>query len=133
MDSQSTPTLELLLIEAEALRTHALQPATPSVRKFLSDQTATRVERRAAELKARGTPDLPAGIQAELRPCQVEGFHFLAYLVTNGFGGICADDVGLGKTVQTLTCLAWLRLDRARAERRNLLSLVVCPKSVQDN
>ncbi|MFM7215453.1 MAG: DEAD/DEAH box helicase, partial [Verrucomicrobiota bacterium] len=120
-------------LSAEPQRLHALQLATPSVRKFLPDQTATRVERRAAELKARVTPGLPAGIQAELRPYQVEGFHFLAYLVANGFGGILADDMGLGKTVQTLTWLAWLRVDGARPDQRNWPSLVVCPKSVQDN
>ncbi len=120
-------------LSAEPQRLHALQLAAPSVRKFLPDQTATRVERRAAELEARVTPDLPAGIQAELRPYQVEGFHFLAYLVTNGFGGILADDMGLGKTVQTLTWLAWLRVEGAQAEQRNWPSLVVCPKSVQDN
>ncbi len=120
-------------LSAEPQRLHALQLAAPSVRKFLPDQTATRVERRAADLKARVTPDHPAGIQAELRPYQVEGFHFLAYLVTNGFGGILADDMGLGKTVQTLTWLAWLRVEGAQAEQRNWPSLVVCPKSVQDN
>ena len=120
-------------LSAEPQRLHALQLATPSVRKFLPDETATRVECRAAELKARVTPEHPAAIRAELRPYQVDGFHFLAYLVTNGFGGILADDMGLGKTVQTLTWLAWLRTEGAQADQRNRPSLVVCPKSVQDN
>ena len=120
-------------LSAEPQRMHALQLATPAVRKFLPDQTATQVERRASELQARVTPNQPAVIHAELRPYQLEGFHFLAYLVSNGFGGILADDMGLGKTVQTLTWLAWLRTEGARADQRKWPSLVVCPKSVQDN
>jgi hypothetical protein len=120
-------------LSAEPQRFHALQLATPAVRKFLPDQTATQVERRASELQARVTPTQPAVIHAELRPYQLEGFHFLAYLVSNGFGGVLADDMGLGKTVQTLTWLAWLRTDGAQKGHRNRPSLVICPKSVQDN
>lgn len=120
-------------LASEPQRLHALQLADRAARRFLPAETCDRVERRAAELKARVVPDQPASVSATLRPYQLEGFHFLAYLAANRFGGILADDMGLGKTLQTLTWLAWLRAEGADAAKRSLPSLVVCPKSVQDN
>ena len=52
---------------------------------------------------------LPAGLKAELRPYQAEGFNWLAFLWKHGLGGILADDMGLGKTLQTLALLAYAR------------------------
>jgi SNF2-related domain len=130
---------------AEPQRLHALQLADQSAHKFLPEAQAEQIHRRASELKARVTPALPHGIRAELRPYQLEGFHFLAYLTVNRFGGVLADDMGLGKTLQTLTWLAWLRSGGADvpqpADGKSsaggslvlLPSLVVCPKSVMDN
>ena len=118
---------------AEPQRLHALQLSDPSARRLLPEATAELVERRASELRARVSPEIPSAIRAELRPYQRDGFHFLAYLAANGFGGVLADDMGLGKTLQTLTWLAWLRHEGAATERRGRPSLVVCPKSVQDN
>ena len=121
-------------LSAEPQRLHALQLAEPAARRFLPEQHVEQIERRASELKARVAPDLPAGVQADLRPYQREGFHFLAYLAENRFGGILADDMGLGKTVQTLAWLAWLHDRWRHTEQKPVLpSLVVCPKSVMDN
>lgn len=117
-------------LTSEPQRLHALQLADEAARKFLPAEQAEEVHRRAGEIKARVTPPLPAGLTAELRPYQVEGFHFLAYLAANHFGGILADDMGLGKTVQALAWLLWLRAQPEAAARP---SLVVCPKSVMDN
>ena len=120
-------------LSAEPQRLHALQLADPASRRFLSEETANSIDLKVAQLKTRVAPAQPVEIHAQLRPYQLEGFHFLAYLSVNGFGGILADDMGLGKTLQTLTWLAWLRTQGALASRRLLPSLVVCPKSVQDN
>jgi hypothetical protein len=132
---------------AEPQRLHALQLAHESAKKFLPEQQAEKIQRRASELKARVTPDVPPEIHAELRPYQHEGFHFLAYLTANRFGGVLADDMGLGKTLQAIAWLQWLR-NTAMAAHGNgngeaanasagapacLPSLVVCPKSVMDN
>ena len=124
---------------AEPQRFHALQLADDAAKKLLPEQQAEDIRRRAEELKARVTPPIPTGIRAEMRPYQVEGFHFLAYLSANRFGGVLADDMGLGKTLQALAWVALLREsgpDAAPATATPpapLPSLVVCPKSVMDN
>ncbi len=138
-------------LSAEPQRLHALQLADEAAKKFLPEQQVEQIQRRASELRARVAPDLPSRVTAELRPYQLEGFHFLAYLATNRFGGILADDMGLGKTLQTLSWLLWLREQKAGPSENNdqstsattdnqsLItnhqspSLVVCPKSVMDN
>ena len=116
-------------LTAEPQRLHALQLADAAARRFLPEHQAEQIQRRASEIKARVTPPLPKGVNGELRPYQVEGFHFLAYLQANRFGGILADDMGLGKTLQTLCWLLWLQEGHPAAKP----SLVVCPKSVMDN
>jgi hypothetical protein len=136
-------------LSAEPQRLHALQLADEAAKKFLPEQQVEQIRRRASEIKARVAPDLPSRVTAELRPYQLEGFHFLAYLAANRFGGILADDMGLGKTLQTLSWLLWLRegspgsstaqteTKEPNAENQSanhqLPSLVVCPKSVMDN
>ena len=138
---------------SEPQRFHALQLADDAAKKFLGADRVEKIQRRISELKTRVAPALPAAIQAEMRPYQSEGYHFLAYLTANRFGGVLADDMGLGKTLQTLAWLAWLREaggqkseDRSQKTEVGLPpsdirpltselhpSLVVCPKSVTDN
>lgn len=61
---------------------------------------------------------VPAGLQATLRPYQVEGFQWLSFLYEQRLGGILADDMGLGKTVQALALLAYaIEEHRAASER----------------
>lgn len=61
---------------------------------------------------------VPTGLQATLRPYQVEGFQWLSFLYEHRLGGILADDMGLGKTVQALALLAHaIEEHRAAAER----------------
>ena len=61
---------------------------------------------------------VPTGLQATLRPYQVEGFQWLSFLYEQRLGGILADDMGLGKTVQALALLAHaIEEHRAAAER----------------
>lgn len=67
-------------------------------------------------------PQVPAGLQAELRAYQRQGFAWLARLARLGLGACLADDMGLGKTVQALALL----LERAE----NGPVLVVAPASV---
>ena len=66
-----------------------------------------RLGRRAAPASSKGHAgfeELPApeGFQGTLRPYQVRGYSWLAFLAACGLGACLADDMGLGKTVQTL-------------------------------
>lgn len=72
----------------------------------------------------------PPGLQAELREYQLDGYHWMQFLVENGLHGILADDMGLGKTLQTLThILAEIESGRSQG----LPSLVIAPTSVVYN
>ncbi|MCC9198476.1 SNF2-related protein [Arthrobacter sp. zg-Y820] len=66
------------------------------------------------ELDSVAQVTLPAGLHAELRPYQTEGYNWLAFLWKHGLGGILADDMGLGKTLQTLALLAHAREQTAK-------------------
>ncbi|MCI4656983.1 DEAD/DEAH box helicase [Cryobacterium zhongshanensis] len=48
---------------------------------------------------------VPAGVTATLRPYQLDGFAWLAFLWKHRLGGILADDMGLGKTLQALALI----------------------------
>ncbi len=63
-----------------------------------------------------GPLDLPAGLDASLRPYQVDGFRWLGTLWQNGLGGVLADDMGLGKTLQTLALMLHAKQTWAAAE-----------------
>jgi superfamily II DNA or RNA helicase len=62
-------------------------------------------------LSADGIPqaDPPPTVRARLRPYQLEGFRWLAFLWEHQLGGILADDMGLGKTLQTLALISHAR------------------------
>ncbi|MGQ0842895.1 MAG: SNF2-related protein [Sporichthyaceae bacterium] len=78
--------------------------------------------------KVGGTP-VPATLHAELRPYQIEGFEWLAFLWEHRLGGILADDMGLGKTLQSLALIAHARSTEPDAPP----FLIVAPTSVVSN
>ncbi|HUG12960.1 MAG TPA: DEAD/DEAH box helicase [Opitutaceae bacterium] len=116
----------------EAQKFHALQLADEALGEAMPAKLARQIRERAATIRSLPAPAVPAGFHGELRPYQVEGFHFLAHLSANHFGGVLADDMGLGKTLEALVWLLWLS-ERAAKEGRGLRALVVCPKSVVFN
>ncbi len=59
---------------------------------------------------------LPAGLRAELRPYQLQGFQWLARLHGEGLGACLADDMGLGKTLQTIAVLLYAKTQKPAAE-----------------
>lgn len=70
----------------------------------------------------------PRDLHGTLRPYQLRGLSWLAFLRQWGLGACLADDMGLGKTVQTLALIA---RDRQAGETRPVL--LVCPTSVVGN
>ena len=70
----------------------------------------------------------PAGFTGTLRPYQLRGYSWLAFLRAWGFGACLADDMGLGKTIQAL---AFLLHEKAKGETRPVL--LVAPMSVLGN
>jgi SNF2 family DNA or RNA helicase len=70
----------------------------------------------------------PGGLRAQLRPYQLRGYSWLAFLKDCGLGACLADDMGLGKTVQAL---ALVQKEWESDGRRP--TLLVCPTSVVGN
>ncbi len=70
----------------------------------------------------------PAGLRATLRPYQLRGYSWLAFMRELGLGACLADDMGLGKTMQTLALIQRLR---EQGETRPVL--LICPTSVVAN
>ncbi|GAB7529846.1 SNF2-related protein [Pseudomonas sp. 3A(2025)] len=73
--------------------------------------------------------DLPEGLNARLRPYQLEGLSWMQSLRELEVGGVLADDMGLGKTLQTL---AHLLLEK-QAGRLDRPALAVMPTSLIGN
>ncbi|WP_332769844.1 SNF2-related protein [Pseudomonas koreensis] len=71
----------------------------------------------------------PAGLNAQLRPYQLEGLNWMQTLRELGVGGILGDDMGLGKTLQTLAHL----LTEKQAGRLDRPALAVMPTSLIPN
>ena len=88
-----------------------------------------RVAEMLERLDGKGFEELiqPEGFVGTLRPYQIRGYSWLAFLGQWGLGGCLADDMGLGKTIQML---ALLQSDWPLSKRPILL---VCPMSVMNN
>ena len=72
--------------------------------------------------------DTPHGFEGTLRPYQVRGYSWLAFLQRWGLGACLADDMGLGKTIQTLVLI---QRDWHSEKQRPML--LICPTSVVGN
>ncbi|AEV99852.1 helicase SNF2 [Niastella koreensis] len=69
--------------------------------------------------------EVPAVINAKLRPYQQKGFEWMLLLAEAGAGACLADDMGLGKTLQTISVLT-----HQLHEKANQRHLIVCPSSL---
>ncbi len=90
----------------------------------LSDLTS----RLAAGERIQELPE-PSTFNGVLRPYQIRGLSWLAFLERWGLGACLADDMGLGKTIQLIALL--LRAKEEGALRAP--TLLVCPTSVVGN
>ncbi len=122
-DEHDTDTaLRMPLVRAGML--HELESATalrweaPTKLRLVGEALATMADRPRVPM--------PAGFRGELRPYQRDGLDWLQTLATYGFGGILADDMGLGKSVQTLAHL----LCEREAGRLARPALLIVPTSL---
>lgn len=72
--------------------------------------------------------DKPTGMIGDLRPYQLRGFSWLAFLHQWGLGACLADDMGLGKTIQAL---ALVQKEYNEGSKKPIL--VICPTSLTGN
>ncbi len=86
---------------------------------WLADLLSGQAEQRLAPTLA------PASFRGELRPYQERGLSWLAFLGQLGLGGVLADDMGLGKSIQTLALIAH--------DNQAGPTLLVCPMSLVGN
>jgi len=73
----------------------------------------------------------PRTFHGNLRPYQVNGVSWLAYLTKFGFGACLADDMGLGKTIQLIALLLHER--EGKREKKPAPTLLISPMSVVGN
>jgi len=124
-----------------ALAAMGIAQALPEV--SANDDRAQALQRLAQRLRnGDGVPDapVPQALRATLRDYQIEGYRWLRFLGEYGCGGILADDMGLGKSVQAITHVLALRepLDELGVVRHahddtSGASLLVVPTSLVPN
>ncbi|MDP2935475.1 MAG: DEAD/DEAH box helicase [Dehalococcoidia bacterium] len=71
----------------------------------------------------------PEGFRGILRPYQIRGYSWMAFLDRFGLGACLADDMGLGKTIQLIALLLHERLQKKRTGP----TLLIAPMSVVGN
>jgi SNF2 family DNA or RNA helicase len=77
--------------------------------------------------------EVPATFQGKLRPYQLKGVSWLAFLKDFGFGACLADSMGLGKTIQLITLLLHERDKLKKPETFPGPTLLICPMSIVGN
>ena len=90
---------------------------------WLGDLLSGQADRRLEPMAT------PASFRGELRPYQQRGLAWLSFLSGLGLGGVLADDMGLGKSPQTL---ALLQAERDAGTGAGP-TLLICPMSLVGN
>ncbi|KMK74756.1 DEAD/DEAH box helicase [Alkalihalobacillus pseudalcaliphilus] len=80
--------------------------------------------------KAENIP-IPDALRGSLRPYQLEGASWLYHLRRAGFGACLADDMGLGKSIQTIAYI--LHVLKQQEEHSRQPFLLICPTSLLFN
>ena len=76
----------------------------------------------------------PASLHGQLRPYQLKGVSWLAFLEQYGFGACLADDMGLGKTIELIALLLHERSSQQNGSKPNRNpALLICPMSIVGN
>lgn len=96
--------------------------------KFTMSKRLQQIQEQMLGLRPMAASDIPAAIEGELRPYQVEGVEWLERLRTMHLNGILADDMGLGKTLQAITAITQQKL-----KDPTTVTLIVAPTSLLYN
>ncbi|CDF94251.1 MULTISPECIES: DEAD/DEAH box helicase [unclassified Pseudomonas] len=118
-------TTKLRLNSADALR---LNPLQDMPLRWEGGEHIRGLAQRLRDIKDY-TATVPEGLNATLRPYQLEGLSWMQSLRQLEVGGILADDMGLGKTLQTLAHI----LSEKNAGRLDRPCMVVMPTSLIPN
>ena len=94
--------------------------------RFKAYVASTKDEYRLIHKKTVFVEQQPKTLRATLMPHQMVGLRFLASLHANGINGILADEMGVGKTLQTLSFLLHLK----ESLGQNGPHLVLAPLSI---
>ncbi|MGN8277750.1 SNF2-related protein [Pseudomonas sp. SMN5] len=122
---QEPGTTKLRLNNADALRLNPLQDMPLS---WEGGEHIRGLAQRLRDIKDY-ICTAPEGLNATLRPYQLEGLSWMQSLRQLEVGGILADDMGLGKTLQTLAHI----LSEKNAGRLDRPCMVVMPTSLIPN
>lgn len=122
---QEPGTTKLRLNSADALR---LNPLQDMPLRWEGGEHIRSLAQRLRDIKDY-TATAPDGLNATLRPYQLEGLSWMQSLRQLEVGGILADDMGLGKTLQTLAHI----LSEKNAGRLDRPCMVVMPTSLIPN
>src|SRR5450830_281859 len=122
---QEPGTTTLRLAKADAIR---LNPLEDLPLQWEGGEKIRNFAQRLRDIKD-FTCVAPEGLNATLRPYQLEGLSWMQSLRQLDVGGILADDMGLGKTLQTLAHI----LSEKIAGRLNRPCMVVMPTSLIPN
>ena len=106
----------------------ALQDLFETVDRVETDAAWQELVERLLEPQEVPEQVVPPGFVGELRPYQQRGFEMLCFWRDQGFNGILADDMGLGKSIQAITLIL-----RERAAGAPGPTLLVAPTSVVYN
>ncbi|WP_108669105.1 DEAD/DEAH box helicase [Peribacillus acanthi] len=74
--------------------------------------------------------EVPCSLKRVLRDYQVRGYYWLKTLASYGYGGVLADDMGLGKSLQSITFIV-SELQAIKEKKQPVL--IVCPASLTYN
>ncbi|MBT9392193.1 DEAD/DEAH box helicase [Hymenobacter sp. NST-14] len=113
-----------------SLRKHHVALVSDLQNGNLATVVMSRKLEKLREFEAVEDRPLPVSFRGELRPYQKAGYNWLHFVQEYHFGGCLADDMGLGKSVQTL---ALLLQRKESGQAQGAASLLVMPTSLVYN